>query len=368
MALAIPLFHKLRIADRRLETQDSVSLAFAVPKELATAYQFSHGQYLTLKSVVGGTELRRSYSICSAVSDYSKNVELRIAIKKVEGGAFSTFAFDHLRSGDELEVMTPEGRFTTALSPESSRHYVAFAAGSGITPILSIMKTVLESEPKSRFTLVYGNRKAQQILFLEELEALKNLYLSRVRLIHILSKQPQEAPLFNGRIDFEKTSDLITALIPAETIDQAFICGPSSMIDDVESALLGKGVAKAKIHAERFGVASNPKASSNKPALTNLDRNGKMATLKIQLDGKISEMPFAYSGAALLDVALESGLDLPFACKGGVCCTCRARVLEGEVRMDKNYTLEQWEIDKGFVLTCQCHPVSDTVLVSFDER
>jgi ring-1,2-phenylacetyl-CoA epoxidase subunit PaaE len=368
MALAIPHFHRLRIADRRLETQDSVSLAFAVPTELATAYQFSHGQYLTLKAVVAGTELRRSYSICCAVSDYSKNVELRVAIKKVEGGAFSTFAFDQLRLGDEIEVMTPEGRFTTALSPETSRHYVAFAAGSGITPILSIMKTVLESEPKSRFTLVYGNRKAQQILFLEELEALKNLYLTRVRLIHILSKQPQEAPIFNGRIDLQKTRDLITALIPAETIDQAFICGPSSMIDDVESALLEKGVAKAKIHTERFGVATSLKSEANKLALTTKYTDGKVAKLRVQLDGKISEMPFAFGGAALLDVALESGLDLPFACKGGVCCTCRARVLEGEVRMDKNYTLEQWEIDKGFVLTCQCHPVTDNVLVSFDER
>jgi ring-1,2-phenylacetyl-CoA epoxidase subunit PaaE len=363
--LATPRFHRLTIADRRLEVGGSVSIAFHVPTHLKADFTFAAGQYLTLKKTVNGNELRRSYSICTAVSDYTLNCELRVAIKKVEGGLFSTHAFDEFKVGDELEVMTPDGRFTTALNSEASKHYVAFAAGSGITPILSIMKTVLEVETGSRFTLVYGNRHAQQILFLEDIEALKNLYFNRVRLIHILSKQPQEAELFNGRIDKAKTEQLLAELVPASTIDDAFVCGPASMIDDVEQALLVAGVDKSKIHTERFGTQL-PKRDPKPKAHVAI--SGRFANLKVQLDGKINEMPFEYDGPSLLDVALSAGLDLPFACKGGVCCTCRARVLEGKVVMEKNYTLEQWEIEKGFVLTCQCLPLTDQVLVSFDER
>jgi ring-1,2-phenylacetyl-CoA epoxidase subunit PaaE len=357
-------FHSLKIADRRQESRDSISIAFAVPMALQDKFHFTQGQYLTLKAIVDGRELRRSYSICTAVSDYSSRNELRVAIKKVDGGAFSNFAHSEFAPGVVVDVMTPEGRFFSPLKSDNEKHYLAFAAGSGITPILSIMKTSLETELKSRFTLVYGNRNAQQVLFLEEIEALKNRYLDRVRLIHILSNQPQEAALFNGRIDRLKTEGLLASLIPAQTIDQAFICGPASMIDEVEAGLLAAGVEKVKIHAERFGVPSAD-LKFKKQVIT---LSEKYAQLKVMLDGKIREMPFAFDGPPLLDVALASGLDLPFACKGGVCCTCRAKVLEGEVRMDKNYTLEDWEIKKGFVLTCQCHPVSDSVLVSFDER
>jgi ring-1,2-phenylacetyl-CoA epoxidase subunit PaaE len=360
-----PKFHTLKISDIRQEAGDSIAIGFAVPEALREAYRYVQGQYLTLKHKVSKDELRRSYSICAAVSDYSESNKIWVAIKKVDGGRFSSYAHDHLSIGDDIEVMTPEGRFFSRLSPENEMHYVAFAAGSGITPILSIMKTTLEVEAKSRFTLVYGNRKAQSILFLEELEALKNLYLSRVRLIHILSAQPQEADLFNGRINGEKTTALLNQLIPVETIDQAFICGPSSMIDEVEAALIRAGVSKAKVHAERFGV---PTTQSTAKPIVNSKLIGKSAKLSVQLDGKTQEMAFPFEGPSLLDIALNYGLDLPFACKGGVCCTCRAKILEGEVKMEKNYTLEQWEIDKGFVLTCQCHPVSDSVVVSFDER
>jgi ring-1,2-phenylacetyl-CoA epoxidase subunit PaaE len=359
-----PKLHTLTIADRRQESQDTISLSFKVPTELVDAYQFTQGQYLTLKANIDGTDVRRSYSICVAVSDYTRFNDLRVAIKRVDGGVFSNFAHDQLQRGDPIEVMTPEGRFFTLLSASAAKHYVAFAAGSGITPILSLMKTTLESEPLSRFTLVYGNRKTQSIMFLEEIEALKNQYLSRVRLIHILSAQPQEVALFNGRIDRSKTKALVESLIPAETIDQVFICGPASMIDEVETALLEAHVTKDRIHAERFGV---PKAAERRPTQPST-ATGKNATLRIQLDGTIRTMPFAFGGPALLDVALNNGLDLPYACKGGVCCTCRAKVLEGEVRMEKNYTLEKWEVEKGFVLTCQCHPISDSILVSFDER
>jgi ring-1,2-phenylacetyl-CoA epoxidase subunit PaaE len=360
-----PKFHTLKISDIRQEAGDSISIGFAVPEDLREAYRYVQGQYLTLKHTVNKEELRRSYSICAAVSDYSTKSKVWVAIKKVEDGRFSTHAHDHFAIGCDIEVMTPEGRFFSPLTPENDKHYVAFAAGSGITPILSIMKTTLEVEPKSRFTLVYGNRKAQSILFLEELEALKNLYLSRVRLIHILSAQPQEADLFNGRINGEKTTALLNSLIPAETIDQAFICGPSSMIDQVEGALIKAGISKGNVHAERFGV---PTTKSITKPIVNSKLIGKSAKLLVQLDGKTQEMAFPFEGTSLLDVALNHGLDLAFACKGGVCCTCRAKVLEGEVKMEKNYTLEQWEIDKGFVLTCQCHPISDAVVVSFDER
>jgi ring-1,2-phenylacetyl-CoA epoxidase subunit PaaE len=365
----IPKFHPLTIADRRQETRDTISLAFEVPHDLKELYRFTQGQYLTLKLAIDGKEVRRSYSICVGVSDYILRTELRVAIKKVDGGLFSNFVHEHLKVGSVIEVMTPEGRFFTELRKEQCKHYVAFAAGSGITPIVSLMKTTLETEPLSSFTLVYGNRNSQQILFLEEIEALKNLYITRVKLIHILSAQPQEAELFNGRITAEKTSTLLTTLISSRMIDQVFICGPASMIDEVEGALLSFQIPVEHIHAERFGV---PKADEQlKPTFINSTQKvslGKSATLRVQLDGKIREMQFPFEGLPLLDVALENGLDLPFACKGGVCCTCRAKVLEGEVRMDKNYTLEKWEIDKGFVLTCQCRPVSDSVLISYDER
>jgi ring-1,2-phenylacetyl-CoA epoxidase subunit PaaE len=360
-----PKFHALKISDIRQEAGDSIAIGFSVPQDLRDIYRYVQGQYLTLKRMVNKEELRRSYSICAAVSDYSTSNKIWVAIKKVNDGRFSTHAHDHFAVGDSIEVMTPEGRFFSPLAEENEKHYVAFAAGSGITPILSIMKTTLEVEAKSRFTLVYGNRKAQSILFLEELEALKNQYLRRVRLIHILSAQPQEADLFNGRINGEKTTALLNQLIPAGTIDQAFICGPSDMIDEVEAALLLAGVSKDTVHAERFGT---PSTHATKKPIANSKSIGKNAKLSVQLDGKSQEMVFPFEGISLLDVALNHGLDLPFACKGGVCCTCRAKILKGEVKMEKNYTLEQWEIDKGFVLTCQCHPISDSVVVSFDER
>jgi ring-1,2-phenylacetyl-CoA epoxidase subunit PaaE len=360
-----PTFHKLKIAKIRQEVGECIAIGFAVPSHLHDSYRYAQGQYLTLKHLVDGESFRRSYSIFSAVSDYYNDNFIWVAVKRVAHGRFSTYAHEHFEVGDEIEVMTPEGRFFTQLAPNNEKHYVAFAAGSGITPILSIMKTTLEVEAKSRFTLVYGNRKVQSILFLEDLEGLKNLYLSRVRLIHILSAQPQEAELFNGRINGEKTKALISSLIPAETIDQAFICGPSNMIDEVEAKLIESGVPKEHVHAERFGV---PDSTTPRKTIASTLTIGKCAKLSVQLDGKTQEMSFPFEGISLLDVALEHGLDLPFACKGGVCCTCRAKVLEGEVRMEKNYTLEKWEVDKGFVLTCQCHPVSDSVLVSYDER
>ncbi|MBC7503232.1 MAG: phenylacetate-CoA oxygenase/reductase subunit PaaK [Herminiimonas sp.] len=359
-----PQFHSLTIRDIRRETADSISLAFAVPLALQDAYRFTQGQFLTLRSDIDGAEVRRSYSICSSVDDYAQRNELRIAIKAVEGGLFSNFVSKSVRPGMVLQVMTPDGRFFTALDDKHAKHYVAFAAGSGITPILSLLKTTLAHEPLSRFTLVYGNRARESILFCEELEDLKNRYLSRFMLHHVLSRAPNEIALAHGRIDEEKCAALLQ-LIPATTIDEAFVCGPADMIDTVESALLGAGVPRKNIHAERFGV---PVARSSVPAAPVAADDGSRVPLDILLDGKRFAMMLPRTGASILDVALAAGLDLPYACKGGVCCTCRAKVIEGSVAMDKNYTLEDWEMAQGFVLTCQSHPTSDKVVVSFDER
>lgn len=371
----IPTFHPLRVLEVRPETADAISVAFEVPSELRDAYRFTQGQYLTLRAQVGGEDLRRSYSICCGEDDYAARGELRVAIRKVPGGRFSSHANEVLRAGATLDVMTPEGRFHSRRSTSAARHHVAFAAGSGITPILSLMRTTLAREPGSRFTLVYGNRSVDTILFLEPLEALKNRYLDRVRLYHVLSRQPQDIELFNGRIDASKVRAFMASLIPAATVDEAYVCGPSSMIDEVEGALLEAGVPRQQVHCERFGVPDSAGLPGKGTAATAAafspgaeQASGQAARLTVILDGKSRELAFPYQGAPLLDTALAAGMPLPYACKGGVCCTCRAKLLEGEVRMDKNYTLEDWELAQGFVLTCQSHPVSERVVVSYDER
>lgn len=353
-----PKFHSLKIAELRRETADAVSLRFEVPAALAEDYRFVQGQHLTLKARVGDEELRRSYSICAGVNDG----ELRVAIKKVAGGRFSTWANGGIQVGDVLEVMTPEGRFHTPLDPAQARHYVAFAAGSGITPILSLIKTTLAAEPQSRFTLVYGNRRQASVMFAEALEDLKNRYLARFTLYNLFSREEQEVPLFNGRLDAAKVAAFMDTLLPADTIDEAFICGPGAMIDEVEAALLGAGLSAEHIHLERFGV---PDAA---PAHHVEAGDAPQATIVVVADGLRREMEFHASDPSILDVALRAGMDLPYSCKGGVCCTCRAKVVEGKVRMDKNYTLEQPDVDAGYVLTCQAHPLTERVVISFDER
>ena len=353
-----PKFHPLKVAELRRETADAVSLRFEVPAELTEDYRFVQGQHLTLKARVGDEELRRSYSICAGVNDG----ELRVAIKKVAGGRFSTWANGGIQVGDVLEVMTPEGRFHTPLDPAQARHYVAFAAGSGITPILSLIKTTLAAEPQSRFTLVYGNRRQASVMFAEALEDLKNRYLARFTLYNLFSREEQEVPLFNGRLDAAKVAAFMDTLLPVDTIDEAFICGPGAMIDEVEAALLGAGLSAEHIHLERFGV---PDAA---PAHHVEAGDAPQATIVVVADGLRREMEFHASDPSILDVALRAGMDLPYSCKGGVCCTCRAKVVEGKVRMDKNYTLEQPDVDAGYVLTCQAHPLTERVVISFDER
>lgn len=353
-----PRFHSLKVVEVRRETPEAISLRFEVPEDLRDDYRFVQGQHVNLKATVDGEALRRSYSICAGVDDG----ELRIAIKKVPGGRFSTWAHDHIRVGDVFEVMTPEGRFHTQLDPATERHYVAFAAGSGITPILSLIKTTLRAEPRSRFTLVYGNRRQSSVMFAEALEDLKNRYLSRFVLYNLFSREEQDVALFNGRLDGERVKVFLDTLIPVDTIDAAFICGPGGMIDEVEAGLLAAGMAPENVHLERFGVPDSGPAHHVEPG------DAAQAQVTIVADGLRRVMEFRAEDPSILDVALRAGMDLPYSCKGGVCCTCRAKVLEGEVRMDKNYTLEQPDIDAGYVLTCQAHPLTERVVISFDER
>ena len=369
--MATPHFHSLQIQDVRRETADAVSLAFTVPDGLRDMYRFTPGQFLTLRAQFDGAEARRSYSICSGADDYESRGELRVAIKRVEGGAFSNWVNDRLVAGTSIDVMSPEGRFFTRLDPAHNLHYVAFAAGSGITPLLAIIKTTLKREPRARFTLIYGNRRIETILFSEELEDLKDRYLDRFALYHVLSREHQDVELFNGRIDAARVAAFLDTLIPPDSIDVAFICGPESMIDDVERALQAAGMARAKIHVERFLtpgapiVRATPLKKTNDPAPVSL---ANTAEVEIVADGIRRTIRVPFDGAAILDVALGAGADLPYACKGGVCCTCRARILEGEVRMDRNFTLEEAEMRQGYVLTCQSHPVTKRVVVSYDER
>lgn len=353
-----PKFHPLRIAEVRREAVDAVSISFEVPESLLNDYRFTQGQHLTLRTHIDGEELRRSYSICSGVNERP----LRVAIREVPGGVFSTFANRNLRAGDAIDVMTPDGRFFTKLDAQHRKHYVAFAAGSGITPVLSTLKTTLEKEPLSRFTLVYGNRKLATTMFSEELEDIKDRYLDRFTLIRVFSRERQDIDMFNGRIDGAKVKQLLDTLVPATSIDEAFICGPGMFIDEVASALQACGVGAEHIHVERFGVPVNAEAPRDDA------RDAAHATIGVIIDGLRREVDYFREDHSILDAAIRAGIDLPFSCKGGMCCTCRAKIVEGEVRMEKNYSLDQKDVAAGFALTCQSHPVTERVVVSYDER
>ena len=361
--MAVPQFHRLRIREVRPETDDSVSVAFEVPSPLREAYRFVQGQFLTLREQVGGEELRRSYSVCVGVPDYDRTGELRVAIKRVAGGRFSNWANEQLAAGREIDVMTPDGRFFTPLAPAQAKHYVGFAGGSGITPMLSLIRTILATEAGSEFTLVYGNRTVASIMFIEALEELKNRYMNRLRLVHVLSDEGQEIELLSGLLDDGRCAELLRTLVPAAGIDEAFVCGPAPMMDAVERSLLAAGVARANIHIERFGTP----AASPAP-IEAVTEDTPRADVVLIVDGKERRLRVPMQGTAILDAGLHAGVNLPFACKGGVCCTCRARVLEGEVRMERNFSLEEQELARGFVLTCQAHPVSSRVVISYDER
>jgi ring-1,2-phenylacetyl-CoA epoxidase subunit PaaE len=355
--MSTPKFHTLKIADVRQEIEDAVSIAFEVPAALKSDYQFKPGQYLTMRTKINGEEVRRSYSICTAPHDN----ELRVAIKRVKGGLFSNFANENLKAGDAIDVMTPMGNFTTDIHKNQEKTYVFFAGGSGITPILSLIKTVLVDEPRSKVTLIYGNRKINSIIFKEEIDYLKNTYLTRFSVIHILSEEYLGNDVQYGLMDKAKTDQLNEFFLKQEKIDEAFICGPQPMILAIQEKLLTYGMPENKVHVELFTsqTPAKPVVQSDEPKIE--------ANVKIIMDGIEQELNIDSDGESILDAAYKSGLDVPFACKGGVCCTCKAKVLEGSVKMDVNYALEPEEVAKGYILTCQSHPTSEKVVVSFDD-
>ena len=380
-------FRALTIEDVRRETADCVSVAFAIPDSFREEFRWRQGQNITLRTRINGEEIRRSYSICSSPLDN----QLRVAIKKVPGGVFSTYANEQLQKGHVIDVLPPSGKFYTELLPENRKRYLAFAAGSGITPILSLIKTTLAVEPGSHFTLVYGNRHRGSILFREELEGLKNRYMDRLSLLHILSREQMDNPLNQGRIDTGKCGELCPRLIDLGMVDEVFLCGPEEMIFMLKDWLEQQGVEARKIHFELFHTrgertregAADTRSGSSVRGLTvggaavgresaasagSSSRAEKVSRVTVRLDGVSHDFDLPYDGSSLLDAALMEGVDLPFACKGGVCCTCRARLMEGQVEMEVNYALEADELTAGFILTCQSHPRTDRVIVDYDSK
>ncbi|MCM3564661.1 MAG: 2Fe-2S iron-sulfur cluster-binding protein [Hydrogenophaga sp.] len=361
-------FVELPVARVSPEAAGSVAVTLAVPEAQRTAFAFEPGQFLTVRARIGGQEVRRSYSISSARSLYTSKGELTLGIRPVEGGVFSNWAATQLKAGDTLQAMPPDGRFT--VHRPRALHRVGFAAGSGITPILSIMTSTLEESSTAKFTLVYGNRRMASVMFNEALQDLKDRYRDRLTLIHILSRQAQEVPLLEGRIDGDKVREIVATLLPVASMDEVFICGPEAMIEATEQALLGAGVKPERIHTERFTsptLEALPSAERVKVQLGHTERSEGEVALTVVLDGKPHELRMGRD-QRVLDVALEAGLDLPWSCRGGVCCTCRAKVMEGSVAMEKNFTLEPWEMEQGFVLSCQARPTTDRIVVSYDER
>lgn len=357
-------FHTLTVADVHKETNDTIVVSFNIPKELRQEFTFIHGQYLTLKLNVNGEELRRSYSICSSPLDPET---ISIAVKKVAGGRASTVLVDKLQPGMGMEVMSPMGNFHTKLEPTQARHYVAFAAGSGITPILSILTTTLRTEPNSRFSLFYGNSEENRIIFRSKLEELKAHYGDRLSVYHILTCGTHEDMLFNGRITNEKAAQLLKRFVTDSLDKEYFICGPEQMMVNVSEALEKNGVDRKRIHIELF---TSPVSSDAKkpPVAVGEGAFSGTSQVKVILDGREYTMEVKASGDAVLDVALDAGLDVPFACKGAVCCTCKARVVEGKVEMAMNYALTDEEVEDGYVLTCQTHPRSANVTIDYDQH
>ena len=355
------MFYTLSIKDIRQETEDCRSIAFEVPAKLSEKFKFTQGQYLTLRAEINGQDVRRSYSICSSPLDG----ELRVAIKKIENGKFSTFAHEILKTGDTLDSMVPMGTFYSTLEASQKKHYIGVATGSGITPIMSIMKTVLQIEPNSHFTLLYGNRNTGSILFREEIQALKNQYIDRLSVFHFLSRERLDTPMFNGRIDGEKCLALNQKLIDLSKIDEFFLCGVQQMMFSVKEALESLQVDAKKVHFELFtspdGMLGNAKRKKRTV------EKDKVCKVSVTVEGSSFDFDLDFGANNLLDAAMAEGADLPFACKGGVCCTCKAKVLEGEVEMEVNYALEKEEVEAGFILSCQAYPKTERVVLDFDQ-
>jgi ring-1,2-phenylacetyl-CoA epoxidase subunit PaaE len=355
------LFHPLRVSRIEQDTDDARVITLDVPDNLRSDFAFVPGQHLTLRTVINGHEARRSYSICSGLDEAA----LRIGVRRVNGGLVSGWLHDHLKVNDQVEVMPPEGRFCVQPDPKARRHYLGIAGGSGITPLLSIMKSVLAREPGSRFTLLYGNRRQQSTIFKEEIEDLKNRYLTRLSLHLVFSQEHMEAPLSSGRLDRAGLARFLGPLVAPGRIDQALVCGPHAFNDEVEAALLDASVAPERIHIERFGIPpSTPGVQATLPEAA----GSAQARVTVIRDGLRREIDFQAVHGNLLEAAAQAGLEVPYSCKSGVCCTCRARLLEGEVRMLRNFALDKKEVAAGFILSCQAQPLTERVVISFDER
>lgn len=354
-------FHPLRVASCRNETRDAIVVTFDVPDELHDTFRFVQGQHLTLRVTVDGEELRRSYSICSAPFENT----LRIAIKRVPEGAFSTWAHQNLKPGQVIDCMEPAGHFHVPLEPASARHHVAFAAGSGITPVLSVVKTTLASEPRSHITLVYGNRASTSVLFREELADLKDRYTTRFNLVHILSREHQDIDLFTGRIDREKCDQLFAHWIDPATIDLAYICGPQSMMEAVSESLESRHIDKSRIKMELFSIELPQGRRKRRQPAESATQDCKVTVIQ---DGRRRDFSIHRNQQTVLDSALEQGFELPYSCKGGVCSTCRCKLTKGEVEMGAQYALEDYEIARGFILPCQSYALTNELVLDYDQE
>ena len=357
-------FYPLRVSELHKDTENAVVVTFDLPDGLEETFNFTQGQYLTLNQVINGEKIRRSYSICAGLDDG----HLRVAIKHVEGGVFSSWANATLKQGDTLDVMPARGDFFSEIDAGQSKNYLCICAGSGITPILSVVKTVLARERESHVTLLYGNQRTVTMMFRHELAFLKNAYMERFHWINIFSREPQEVDLLSGHLDNRKGGALNQRLINIKGYDEFFLCGPEAMISEVSRGLRGEGIAEEKIHFELFAAsAENARRAIERHHARAQEYKGKVSDVSILSDGREYTFKLSTDGENILDAGLRNGVDLPFSCKGGVCATCKARLVEGEVDMDLNQALRKDEIENGYILTCQSHPISDRIVVDFDQ-
>lgn len=360
-------FHPLKVTQRTELCEDAVSLTFALPQELRESYRFEAGQHIAVRTVIDGVEARRTYSLVSAPGED----ELRIGVRVHPDGQVSRFLAQQLKVGEALDVLTPNGSFHTRPDAARGRFHVAFAAGCGITPVLSIAANVLATEPHSRVLLIYGNRSTARTMFLEEALALKDRYLARFSLHFLMSREPHDIELFNGRVDAHKVRELAAGLFSPADVDECYLCGPGSMIEELGAALYDLGIERSRIHAEHFTTATattSPNPQSPAPAAVGAGSAPEMAEITVLMDGRRRAFSMALNSESILDAADHAGIDLPFSCRAGVCSTCRAKLTRGQVQMAENHALEDWEVAAGFVLCCQARPTSAVIEISYDER
>lgn len=358
-------FHSLKVSSIQADTDKAVIINFEVPQELQDDFSFIQGQYLTLRKGFNGEEVRRSYSICAGLDDD----QLRVGVKHVDGGVFSTWANNELKAGDAVDVMPPQGNFHSELDPDRERWYMCICAGSGITPVLSIVKTVLAREPKSHVTLLYGNQRTASMMFRNELAFLKNRYMDRLHWINIFSREPQESELFTGHLNNRKGGKLNRRLISIREHDEFFLCGPEAMISEVSRGLRSEGIEEQHIHYELFGSsAEDARKAVEKHHARAREHKGLVSDVSVISSGREYRFELTADGGNILDAGLDNGVDLPFSCKGGVCATCKAKLVEGKVDMDRNQALQPDEIEQGYILTCQSHPISKRVVVDYDQH